>query len=228
MELEAVKPAHGGFAPTGDFSEHLVAVDAAVVAHHQRGRVDEGDPGVLAPHLEAAFTAVASGSGVRAHPATTFRVQVAEGPAADTNRVYGVLGALLRLGTERATTNDLLALATTDLVARRFGIDADAAERLEDLLDRAGVRWGINQAHRARFGLDQVVQSTWQLGVQRLILGEAFSADRPTSVGTVATVDDVSSTDTALVGAIAELVSRTITSVTTSGVACNEAEVPVW
>lgn len=49
MEFEPIKPAHGGFAPTGDFSEHLVAVDAAVVAHHQRGRVDEGDPGVLAP-----------------------------------------------------------------------------------------------------------------------------------------------------------------------------------
>ena len=53
-----------------------------------------------------------------------------------------------------------------------------------------------------------MTQNTWQLGVQRLILGEAFSDDTHTSVGVVATVDDVSSTDTDRVGALAELVSR--------------------
>ena len=49
MELEAVEPAHGGFAAPGDLLEDVVTVDAAIVADHQRGRVDEGDPGVLAP-----------------------------------------------------------------------------------------------------------------------------------------------------------------------------------
>lgn len=49
MELEAIEPAHGGFAAAGDFLEHLVTVNAAVVADHQRGGIKESDPGVFAP-----------------------------------------------------------------------------------------------------------------------------------------------------------------------------------
>ncbi|MFV0450707.1 MAG: exodeoxyribonuclease V subunit gamma [Propioniciclava sp.] len=167
------------------------------------------EPALLAPHLDAAFTpARVPSADHRAHPATTFRLQIAQTSAAQTNRVYALLADLLRLGTGRATSNDLLALAQHPFVARRFGFDADALERLEELLDAAGVRWGVDQAHRSRFGLDNVPQSTWQLGVRRLLLGEAFSADRPTSVGAVATVDDVTSTDATVIGALAELVSR--------------------
>jgi len=49
MELEAVEPTHGGFAPAGHLLENLVVVNAAVVADHQGGGIDEDDPGVLAP-----------------------------------------------------------------------------------------------------------------------------------------------------------------------------------
>jgi len=49
MELEAIESPHGGFAATGHLLEDPVAVNAAVVAHHQGRRIDEGDPGVLAP-----------------------------------------------------------------------------------------------------------------------------------------------------------------------------------
>lgn len=69
-------------------------------------------------------------------------MQVAEGSASDANRLYGLLVTLLRLGHARATASDLLALATHPFVARRFGIDGEDAERLEDLLERSGVRWG--------------------------------------------------------------------------------------
>ncbi|MDN5570401.1 MAG: exodeoxyribonuclease V subunit gamma [Propionibacteriaceae bacterium] len=176
------------------------------------------DPGGLAPHLAATFAA-GGGRGVEpdaggetgrrdAHPGTGLRIQVAEGAATDANRLYAVLVDLLRLPSSRATASGLLALATHPFVARRFGLDGEDADRLEELLERSGVRWGINPAHRARFGLAQVPQNTWQLGVQRLTLGEAFSGDRPTSVGVVATVDDVTSTDSVLIGALAELVSR--------------------
>lgn len=167
-------------------------------------------PAELAPQLAAVFGPVAGPAGTAVpHPGTTLRVQVAEGAASDANRLYGLLVTLLRLGHARATASDLLALATHPFVARRFGLDGEDVDRLEELLERAGVRWGINREHRGWFGLGAFPQATWQLGVQRLTLGEAFSGDRPTSFGSVATVDDVASTDTELIGALAELVSRT-------------------
>ena len=167
------------------------------------------DPDALAPHLAAAFTDPGgSGRGWR-HPATQLRLQVVEADAAGANQLYALLRDLLTLGATRATSSQLLALAAHPFVARRFGLTHDDLDRVAELVDGAAIRWGINPEHRGRFGLAEIQQNTWQLGVQRLLLGEAFSDDHLTSVGVVATVDDVASTDTTLVGALAELVSRT-------------------
>ena len=62
----------------------------------------------------------------------------------------------------------------------------------------AAVRWGINPEHRARFGLGDIQQNTWQLGVQRLVLGEAFSLN-----------PDVTPGQTELCGTICELLGVT-------------------
>lgn len=48
MELEAIKPTHGSFAPASDGLEDFVAVDPAVVANHQGGGIHESQSGVLA------------------------------------------------------------------------------------------------------------------------------------------------------------------------------------
>ncbi|MFT3877884.1 MAG: exodeoxyribonuclease V subunit gamma [Propioniciclava sp.] len=168
------------------------------------------DPAALAPHLAAAFAAPMSGVRYRApHPATQLRVQLVEADASGANQVFVLVRDLMSLGTGRATVADLLALASHPFVARQFGFDADDLARLEDLITAAGVRWGIGREHRSWFGLGDIAQNTWQIGVQRLVMGEAFSADELVSAGVVSTVDDVSSTDTVLVGALAELVSRT-------------------
>lgn len=42
MQFKAVKPAHGGFPPPGDFSEHLMAVDAPIVANGDGRGVNKG------------------------------------------------------------------------------------------------------------------------------------------------------------------------------------------
>src|SRR3954454_7247411 len=48
MQLEAIEPAHGGLAAGGQAVEDLVAVDAAIVADSELGRVGEVDAGLLA------------------------------------------------------------------------------------------------------------------------------------------------------------------------------------
>lgn len=167
------------------------------------------DPGAVEPYVAALFTPRAdSGEAGRwVHPGTQLRVQAAEGT--QENQLHTLSRDLLQLRATRASASQLLALAAHPFVARQFGFDVDSLNRLEKLVDAAAIRWGINAEHRTAFGLRNVPQSTWQLGVQRLILGEVFSDDDRTSVGVVATVDDVASTDADLIGALAELVSRT-------------------
>ncbi len=163
------------------------------------------DPESLAPHVAALFAPADGRPGGFRHPGTELRVAVPR--QAGVNQVHTLLLDLLALRTSRATASQLLAWAAHPFVARRFGFTPDDLDRLEDLVAAAGIRWGINPEQRAWFGVD-VAQNTWQLGVQRLLLGEAFSDDTHSSVGVVATVDDVSSTDTDRIGALAELVSR--------------------
>lgn len=163
------------------------------------------DPAALAPHLNAVF---AGDGGQDAHPGTTFRVQVTERTAADANALYALVRDVFQLGASRATAGQLIALASHPFVARRFGFGEDRADRLAELVGHAAVRWGLHEAHRGLFGLAPVRQGTWQVGVQRLLLGEALSDDTLPSAGIIAPVDDVESSDIVLIGALAELVSR--------------------
>lgn len=165
------------------------------------------DPDRFAPHLQAAFVPADEPTGWQ-HPGFGLRVQVADRAASGANRLYALLREVAQLGHGRATASDLLGLAAHPFVARRFGFGPDELDRLTDLVAKADVRWGLDDRHRARFGLDGVGQGTWQRGVQRLLLGEALSDDRLAAIGLVATVDDVESSDVPVVGALAELVTR--------------------
>lgn len=159
------------------------------------------------PHLQAAFTPSDEPTGWQ-HPGTELRVSVADRAASTTNRLYALLREVAQLGRGRATASDLVALASHPFVARRFRFTPDDLDRLSDLVGKAGVRWGVNDAHRRRFGLAGVRQGTWQVGVQRLLLGEALSDDALAFIDVIATVDDVESSDIELIGGLAELVTR--------------------
>lgn len=163
------------------------------------------DPAALAPHLNAVFR---GRSGAEQHPGFTFRVKVIDGGGADSNQLLTLVREVSLLTATRATAGQLVGLASHPFVARRFGLDEDDLERLGDLIAKAAVRWGLDDSHRRSFGLELVRQGTWQVGVQRLLLGEALSDDDLPSAGVISPVDDVESSDVELVGALAELVSR--------------------
>ena len=99
MELEAVKPAHGGFAATGHLLEDLVAMNAAVVAHHQGRRIDKGDPGVLAPASVEIDAQRHQGGGNQGHkPIVTQKVgKLAPAVRTHLQQIKGLEVAVLRL-----------------------------------------------------------------------------------------------------------------------------------
>ncbi|HZI37387.1 MAG TPA: exodeoxyribonuclease V subunit gamma, partial [Acidimicrobiia bacterium] len=72
----------------------------------------------------------------------------------------------------------------------------------------AGVRWGLDAAHRAGYKLDALNANTWGAGLDRLLLGVAMAEDGQRLVGGVLPLDDVSSSDIDLAGRLAELLDR--------------------
>ncbi len=163
------------------------------------------DVDAFAPLVGAAFTPPA---GAATHPAQRFRVQVADRSVAQVNPMVTLLLDLLRLPDGRIEASTLLELCARPGIAKRFRFAAESRERLVDLVDRSGIRWGLSQAHREGYGLKGFPQNTWFAGLQRMLLGVTLAETDLVSAGTVLPLDDVESSDVELVGGLTELVGR--------------------
>ena len=163
------------------------------------------DVETFAPIIAATF-AIGAEDGA-AHPAAKLRVRLADRALRQTNALLAVLSQLLELGTARLTASQVLDLAGSPAVRQRFGFDDDQLERLRDWTVGAGVRWGLDAEHRARWQLGDVEQGSWRTGLDRLLLGAAMEGALDSWGGTVP-LDDVDSSDIDLAGRLAELLDR--------------------
>lgn len=180
------------------------------------------DP-ALFPVLEAALMPVDL-PGHPGHPARRLPVRFADPALRDHNALLGCLVDALRLGRGRAEASRLLSFLAADPVARRFGLDEDGTSRVADLVTRAGVRWGMNLAHRSRFSLDGLNANTWLAGLNRMLVGVAMSEEGSHALRSALPLDDVGSSDIEVIGAVAELMARLIRLAREAGTAHPPAE----
>jgi exodeoxyribonuclease V gamma subunit len=166
---------------------------------------------VLCPDVETFAPLVSAAFGLgqgHAHPGHALRVRLADRSLRRTNPLLDTVATLLELADSRVTASQVLDLAATPGVRRRFGFGDEELERIRDWVARSGVRWGIDARQRRPYGLDGVPQNTWQAGLDRLLLGVTTSEDEPVWLGLALPLDDVDSSDTALAGRLAELLDR--------------------
>nr|WP_269329303.1 exodeoxyribonuclease V subunit gamma [Kineosporia babensis] len=161
------------------------------------------DVETFAPLVTSAFAQM----NLQTHPAGQLRVKVADRSPRQSNALYDVLGLLLELGTARMTAPEVLDLAGREAVRKRFGFDDDDLARLRDWLVGAGIRWGLDDAHRQTWQLSSIQQGTWRAGLDRLMLGVTVEGDTE-QLGGVIGMDDVDSADIDLAGRLAELIDR--------------------
>ena len=136
------------------------------------------------------------------------RVRLADRSLRQTNQVLGVVAELLELADARLTASQVLGLADREPVRRRFGLGDDDLARLQDWATAAGVRWGLDAAHRAPFSLAALEAGTWKAGLDRLLVGVTMAEEGARLFGEVLPLDDVESGAIDLAGRAAELVDR--------------------
>jgi exodeoxyribonuclease V gamma subunit len=211
----------------------LAADDASVTLHACHGRTRQvevlrevvlerlaADPTlqprdivVMCPDVEefAPLIAAAFGGGVEtdatAHPAASLAVRLADRAAHSANPLFGTAAVLLRLAAGRVTVPEVLDLASSPVVRRRFGFDDDDVARLRNWVADARICWGLDGPHRGRYNLSATAQGTWRDGLDRLLLGVAME-DGAGWLADAVPLDDVDSADLALVGRFAEFVDR--------------------
>ncbi|MBU2666995.1 exodeoxyribonuclease V subunit gamma [Actinoplanes bogorensis] len=165
---------------------------------------------VMCPDIETFAPLISASFGLgadAAHPAHKLRVRLADRALRQLNPLFGVVAHLLDLADARVTAAQVLDLAATAPVRRRFRFDDDDLDRLRELVVESGVRWGFDPEHRARFQVT-ARSNTWAAGLDRILLGAAMSEEEPHWLGTALPLDDMDSGDVDLAGRLAELVDR--------------------
>jgi exodeoxyribonuclease V gamma subunit len=164
----------------------------------------------FAPLIQAGFglgdvVADEAGGG---HPAHQLRVSLADRSLASTNPLLAVATALVELAGGRVTATEVLDLLAAEPVRRRFALDDRDLERVTGWVRAAGVRWGLDAAHRAPFAMQHFGHNTWRAGLDRILVGVAMSADEFGHLGAALPLDDVASSDIELVGRLGEFLDR--------------------
>ncbi|MFZ4718645.1 MAG: exodeoxyribonuclease V subunit gamma [Ilumatobacteraceae bacterium] len=189
-QLEALRDALG----------HAFATDPTLEPH---------DVLVLCPALDRVAPLVEAVLGRGALPVP---VRIGDRSLTTDDPVGGALAEVLSLVSGRAALSDVLGLVQFEPVRRRFGWTLDDVEQLADWCVELGTRWGLTADRRPDWGVSaDVVAGTWQAMVDQLLAGMVMPAPEPRQVlGDVAPFDDVGTDEFALVGGLAELLSRLV------------------
>jgi exodeoxyribonuclease V gamma subunit len=131
------------------------------------------DVGAFAPHIHAVF-----GRHLPGQPGF-IPYHVADTTPRQSPMVLA-LEWLLGSPQARLGLPEVLALWEVPAVHARLGLTEGDVQRLRDWLLAAGVRWGLDGAHRVAAGLPAqtlgLEQNTWAFGLRRLLLGYALGS----------------------------------------------------
>lgn len=144
---------------------------------------------------------------------TRLPVLVTDRAASTAPAVHAAFDAALALGASRAERDDVLTFLAMPPVAAALGLDSDDLSLLEASADTLDVRWGVDAAHRTRWGYPPNVSiGTWREALDRLLAGLLLHPDAGVVAG-IAPAGSVATRDLvrvgrlgAALGAVAQLV----------------------
>lgn len=113
---------------------------------------------------------------------------------------------LLRADAHRFTVSECRDLLELPAFAQRLGLAADALPQALAWIEAAGIRWGLDAAHREALGLGACGEvATWRFGLRRMLLGYA-AGELPDGFAGIEPLTRVAGTAAPVAGALAEMV----------------------
>lgn len=168
---------------------------------------------VLAPQIEeysplisAVFSARSRATSEKREPHIPFRI--ADRSEKHTNAAARALLLALSLLRGRFKASEVLDLLQLAPVRKRYEIESASLERLGRWISEAGIRWGVDAAHRKAFSLPEDDANTWRFGLRRLLLGFALPDDGEQLWQEVVPFDDVAARDLPLLGRLCDFCAR--------------------
>jgi exodeoxyribonuclease V gamma subunit len=136
-------------------------------------------------------------------------------PYSITGRARSIVNAPARalldaiaFATSRFTASAFMDLLQQPIVARRFGIEAARLESIRTWLRDAGVRWGLDAAHRAALSLPAMERYSFDDGLNRLYLGYALPACTRAPLAARLPAGDAEGTDALALGCLTRVMQE--------------------
>ena len=177
--------------------------DALLHALEDDHELEPRDVLVLCPDLRRVAPLVGPilGADVAGH---RLPVRVADRSALAPAPVPAALEAVLDVAAGRAERDEVLALLALPVVRAALGLEDDDLALLEGAADLLDVRWGVDGAHRERWGYPSgVATGTWREGMDRLLAGVLLHPSDDVVVG-LAPATDVRTQDVPALARLAD------------------------
>ncbi|MFM2035302.1 MAG: hypothetical protein RL459_567 [Pseudomonadota bacterium] len=161
------------------------------------------DIGPLAPAIRAVFGQYKRGD------RRFIPFDIADLSAKAVSPLVGAVDWLMQLPQQRCSMSELVALLEVPALAARFGVAPESLLRLTRWMAEAGIRWGLNDAHRQDLGLGACgAQNSAWFGLQRMLMGYAAGLvpqANPDQPGHIEPYTDLGGLEAELAGALAHL-----------------------
>ncbi len=128
------------------------------------------DIAAYAPFVEAVF-------GAPECDAHRFPYSIADHSARGENHVADAFLRILDCVGSRFPASAVMALLDCPAIRERFDLSEAEVALCREWTTRSGIRWGVDEQHRAKLGLPPVRENTWRFGLDRLLLGAAMAGD---------------------------------------------------
>ncbi len=156
----------------GPMREVEVLQDQLTQLFEQDENLDPRDVLVMTPDIETYAPLVQAVFG-----SSRFPHQIADRGVRATHEIVDAFSRVLDVLQGRLTATHVSDLMMLDRIRRRFGIEAADLDVLLEWIQSAGIRWGVDAAHRSQVGQPASEQNTWRQGLDRLLLGLALPVD---------------------------------------------------
>ncbi len=144
-------------------------------------QVQVSDMAAFAPLIDAVFAEPGRSDPAAIPYVIADRLTVGENPEGDAFR------RLLDLADSRFSAPEVMDLLQCESVRAAFALGGDDCAALRRWVDKAGIRWGHDAAHRRQVlgtAYDPPAATTWRYGLDRLLLGCATGSRFPPVSGT--------------------------------------------
>jgi len=155
------------------------------------------DINTYAPYIEAVFGAGDPGTAQIPYRISDRNLR-AEGVVVDA------FLSILKLAKSRLSIQDVLDLLALDPVREAFDLSPEETERAGHWMISAGVRWGMDSAHRRKVGQPEYNENTWRFGLDRLLLGYAMPGETGELFGNVLPYNAAEGKDAGIIGKVAD------------------------